>query len=389
MNKFVNLVNKTGRVVIGVLSGTSVDGVDVVLSKISGKSTKTKIKVVDFHTYPLKADLKRFILKCSSENSGNAEDLCRLNFMIGNLFADSVLKIIKKNKLQTKDIDLIGSHGQTIFHYPFNNKLFSLNSKSTLQIGDISVISNKTGITTVGDFRTGDIAVNGDGAPLVPYLDHILFCDRKKDRVLINIGGISNLTILKRACRQNEVIAFDCGPGNILLDYLTNKYFNKKFDNNGSIASTGKVNDSLFDAICKSDKKKKKSPPKSTGREYYSENFIKSILVNFKKTDHKDILNTFTKFTAYAIFYNLRKYKKDEIIISGGGARNSLLMKYIKDYFNESVVRRIDDNGINCDNKEAVLFAVLANELVNGIKTNMPSVTGSDRNTYLGKISIA
>ncbi|MEZ4691223.1 MAG: anhydro-N-acetylmuramic acid kinase [Ignavibacteria bacterium] len=132
----------------------------------------------------------------------------------------------------------------------------------------------------------------------------------------------------------------------------------------------------------------KNLPPKSTGREYYSENFIKSILVNFKKTDHKDILNTFTKFTAYAIFYNLRKYKKDEIIISGGGA-NSLLMKYIKDYFNESVVRRIDDNGINCDNKEAVLFAVLANELVNGIKTNMPSVTGSDRNTYLGKISIA
>ncbi|HMQ67782.1 MAG TPA: anhydro-N-acetylmuramic acid kinase [Ignavibacteria bacterium] len=389
MKKFVNLVNKTGRVVIGVLSGTSVDGVDVVLLKISGKSSDSKIKVIDFKTYPVRAELKKFILKCSSENSVNAEDICRLNFMIGNLFADSVLKIIKKNKLQTKDIDLIGSHGQTIFHYPFNNKLFSLSSKSTLQIGDISVISNKTGITTVGDFRTGDVAVNGDGAPLVPYLDHILFSDSKKDKVLINIGGISNLTLLKKSCRQNDVIAFDCGPGNILIDYLANKYFKKKFDRNGSIASKGKVDEKLFEAICKSDKFFKKSPPKSTGREYYSAEFINNILNKFKRTDPKDILATFTKFTAYAVYINLKKYKAEELIISGGGAKNSLLMKFINEYFKDTIVRKIDDNGINCDNKEAVLFAVLANELMNGIKTNMPSVTGSERNAYLGKISIA
>lgn len=393
MNKFLTLVKKPHRVVIGVLSGTSVDGIDVVLLKITGKSFKTKFDIIDFKTYPVRADLKKFILKCSSGKSVSAEDLCKLNFMIGNLFADSVLKIIKQNKLLTKDIDLIGSHGQTIFHHPFNQKLFSLSTKSTLQIGDISVIANKTGITTVGDFRTGDVAVNGDGAPLVPYLDYILFSDKRKNRVLINIGGISNLTILNRSGNQNDVIAFDCGPGNMILDYLAQKYFNKKFDKNGSIASKGIVNDKLFEMICKNDKFCKVAPPKSTGREYYSEKFINDILKKLKKTDPKDILRTFTKYTAYAIYYNLKKNRFNlenaELIISGGGANNSVIMYYLQDYFKKAVVRKMDDNGVDCDNKEAVLFAVLANELINGVKTNMPSVTGSDRKAYLGKICIA
>lgn len=389
MDKFLTLVNKTKRTVVGILSGTSVDGVDVIIVNISGKGHKVKISIIDFKTFPIGIGLKKFILKCSFDKSGNTGDICRLNFMIGNLFAESVLKILKKNKLLTKDIDLIGSHGQTIYHYPINQKLFSLNAKSTLQIGDISVISNKTGITTVGDFRTGDVAVNGDGAPLVPYLDYILFRDKRKNRVLINIGGITNLTILKSSCSQNEVTAFDCGPGNMLLDYLSQKFFNKKFDRNGSIAAKGKVNDELLKMIIANDMFSKKTPPKSTGREYYSETFINNILSKFKKADPSDILKTFTKYTAYSIFCNLKEFKADEIIVSGGGAKNSLLMSFIKQYFNGTDVRQVNDNGINCDNKEALLFAVLANELLNGIKTNMPSVTGSDRNTFLGKLSIA
>lgn len=388
MKKFLSLFNKKSRNVIGVLSGTSVDGVDTVLLKIRGNGINTRIEVVDFESYPIKKGLKDFILKCSSINTGNVENICKLNFLIGHLFAHSIKKLISRNNLLTKDIDLIGSHGQTIYHYPFNHKLFSFNSKSTLQVGDISVISNLTGITTAGDFRTADISVNGDGAPLVPYLDYILFSSSSVNRVLVNIGGISNITFLKRSGKENEVKAFDSGPGNMIIDHLTKKFFNRKFDKDGIIASKGKIDMELFKMICTKDKFYRKIPPKSTGREYYSENFIDNILKYFRKSLPEDILTTFTYFTAYSIHHNVKKFGPDEIIISGGGARNRTLMKFLKDLFENAKVKLMDINGINPDNKEAVLFAVLANELISGNKTNMPSVSGSDRKVYLGKISI-
>ena len=388
MKKFLSLFNKKSRIVIGVLSGTSVDGVDTVLLKIRGNGINTRIEVLDFESYPIKKDLKEFILKCSSVNTGNAENICKLNFLIGHLFAHSIKKLITRNNLLTKDIDLIGSHGQTIYHYPFNHKLFSFNSKSTLQVGDISVISNQTGITTVGDFRTADISVNGDGAPLVPYLDYILFSSSSVNRVIVNIGGISNITFLKRSGKENDAKAFDSGPGNMIIDHLTKKFFNRKYDMDGRIASKGRIDPELFKMICSKDKFYRKSPPKSTGREYYSENFIDDILRSFRKSLPEDILATFTYFTAYSLYYNVKKFTPDELIISGGGARNLTLMNYIKDIFKNTRVKLMDMNGINPDNKEAVLFAVLANELISGNKTNMPAVSGSDRKVYLGKISI-
>lgn len=388
MKKFLSLFNKKSRIVIGVLSGTSVDGVDTVLLKIRGNGINTKIDVLDFESYPIKKELKEYILKCSSINTGNAENICKLNFLVGHLFAQSINNLISRNNLLTKDIDLIGSHGQTIYHYPFNQKLFSFNTKSTLQIGDISVISNQTGITTVGDFRTADISVNGDGAPLVPYLDYILFSSRTLNRVLVNIGGISNVTFLKRSGKQNDVTAFDSGPGNMMIDYLTKKYFNKKYDKDGRISSKGRINPEFLKLICSKDRFYKKNPPKSTGREYYSEKFIEDILRSSGKILPEDIIATFTYFTAYTIYHNVKKFKADELIISGGGARNKTLMNYIKDLFKNTKVKLMDMNGINPDNKEAVLFAVLANELISGNKANLPSVSGSDRKVYLGKISI-
>jgi anhydro-N-acetylmuramic acid kinase len=388
MKKFLSLFNKKSRIVIGVLSGTSVDGVDTVLLKVRGNGINTKIDVLDFESYPIKKELKEYILKCSSKNTGNAENICKLNFLVGHLFAQSINKLISRNNLLTKDIDLIGSHGQTIYHYPFNQKLFSFNTKSTLQIGDISVISNQTGITTAGDFRTADISVNGDGAPLVPYLDYILFSSRTLNRVLVNIGGISNITFLKRSGKQNDVTAFDSGPGNMMIDYLTKKYFNKKYDKDGRISSKGKINPELFKMICSKDRFYKKNPPKSTGREYYSEKFIEDILRSSGKILPEDIIATFTYFTAYTIYHNVKKFRADELIMSGGGARNKTLMNYIKDLFRNIKVKLMDMNGINPDNKEAVLFAVLANELISGNKTNLPSVSGSDRKVFLGKISI-
>lgn len=389
MKKFVRLFSKREKTVIGVLSGTSVDAVDVVLVKIYGSGVKTKIKVIDFISCSVTKELKDFIIKCSAVTGSNVEDICKLNFIISHLFAASIKRIISKNNLDPKDIDLIGSHGQTIYHFPFNEKLFNINSKSTLQVGDPSVIANQTGITTVGDFRVADVAVDGEGAPLIPYLDFILYNHKTKNRVFLNIGGISNVTYLKKSCKQNEVIAFDTGPGNMIIDSLMEKFYGKKFDKNGRTASSGKFNIDLFNYICRKDKFHKRKPPKSTGREYYNKDFINDIISKFRTLDSKDIISTFTKFTAYAVYKGLKNFPIDELIISGGGAKNTSLINNLKEYFKGVKIKVINDSGINADNKEAVLFAVLANELVSGNKANLTSVTGSERNVFLGKICIA
>jgi len=389
MKKFLPLLRKNVRTVVGVLSGTSVDAVDVVIVKISGMNTSTKIKVIDFESYPIDFKLKGYIIKCSSNKGSDVEKITKLNFVLGSLFADSVKKLISRNNLTTKNIDLIGSHGQTIYHFPFEKKLFGFNSKSTLQIGDPAVIANQTGITTIGDFRVADIAAGGNGAPLVSYLDFILFNHKNKNRTYVNIGGIANVTYLKRAGKQNEVIAFDTGPGNMLIDSLMKKLFNKKFDKDGAAAANGKVNNVLFKYLCLRDKFYGKNYPKSTGREYYGQDFVSDIIANSKKMKSEDIISTVTKFTSYTIHYNLKNFLIDELIISGGGAKNYSLINFLKKYFKGIEVKVIDENGINEDNKEAVLFAVLANELINGSKTNITSVTGSHKNVFLGKICLA
>lgn len=390
MKKYLSVFNKKkDKKVIGVLSGTSVDAVDVVLLNISDSGKDTRLKLIDFHSYPVKKELKSFILRNSKVKQSSVEDICRLNVMIAGLFSNCIKKLIYRNGLKAGDIDLIGSHGQTIYHSPSSKKIFGYNSKSTLQIGDPSVIANLTGITTVGDFRTADTAVNGDGAPLVPYLDYLLFRHKTKNRAFINIGGISNITILKKNCNQKDVIAFDCGPGNMLIDHLVKRFYGKKFDRNGRLAAKGKINEKLFKLLISEDKFFRKPYPKSTGREYYSDKFIDNILRKAGKSDANDIIATFTKFTAYAIYSNLKNFSVDDIIVSGGGAKNKTLMKFLQEYMKFVKVSVMNSDGINEDNKEAVLFAVLANELVSGVKANLPSVTGSTKNVFLGKICFA
>lgn len=391
VNKFLSLFNKRHRLVIGILSGTSVDAVDIVLTKITGSGVSSKIKVIDFKSYPIDLRLKNFILECSSKKQSNVEDICKLNFVVGNLFASNINKFISGNKLNPRDIDLIGSHGQTIYHYPSGERFLKFSSKSTLQIGDLSVIANQTGITTVGDFRAADIAAGGSGAPLVPYLDRILFSDNNKSVALINIGGISNVTYLKKGSKQNEIVAFDTGPGNMIIDFLMKKFFDNNFDRLGKTAASGKINKELFEHVCKSDKFYLKRFPKSTGREYYIDEFLFPVLKKFRNAKPRDVITTFTMFTAYTIFFNLKKFRNnlDEIIFSGGGTKNITLMKFIGNYLKEFKVSKVNKNGINTDNKEAVLFAVLANEIISGKKANITSVTGASGNVYLGKICIA
>lgn len=387
MNKKNNNIKK----VIGILSGTSVDSVDIVLTSISEETGNRKIKVIKYKEFPFDKRIREYIMKCSSPVESNIADICKLNFLLGRYFADKINDFLRLFKISGAGIDYIGSHGQTLYHYPFDNKFRGISLKSTLQVGDPSVIANLTGITTVGDFRNADVAVCGSGAPLVPYLDYVLFRNEKKSRLLINIGGIANLTYLKKKCKINDVIAFDTGPGNMLIDYLTKKYFKKNFDRDGLISCKGKLNETLLNKLIEKDNYFKALPPKSTGREYYNEIFINEVLEKFSGTNKKDIIRTFTEFTCFTIYYNYVKFigkKVDEIYVSGGGANNKLIIEVMNQYFGQPV-SILELEGIDTNNKEAVLFALLAYETMNGRTTNIRQVTGAKKNVISGKICYA
>lgn len=394
MSRLSKLQKKKKKLVIGLMSGTSVDGIDAVLVEIINSGLRTKIKQLHFKTYPYPKGLKELILKNSLKESSNVEDICRLNFLIGKLFAKSAINLCKDYGVSIKEIDLIGSHGQTIQHLPQKVKMFGEEIKATLQIGDPSVIAKLTGVPTVGDFRVGDIALGGEGAPLVPYFDFVMFRSNKINRALLNLGGISNITYLKKNCRMEDVIAFDTGPGNILIDLLVKKFFNKIFDKDGKIASKGYVNQELLKKIFSVDKFIKLKPPKSTGREYYNENFILKSMSGFENLPKKDILATFSDYTAFAIFFNYKKYLQKEgeikeLLVSGGGSNNKFLMESLKKYFGESViVKKIESENIEVDSKEAVCFALFANETISENPVNLPKVTGSSTKTILGKICL-
>jgi anhydro-N-acetylmuramic acid kinase len=390
MKKLLSISRKKTKMAIGLLSGTSVDGIDAVLISISGEGVNTKLKVIDFETYPISSKIKESVLKNSSVSTARIDEISRLNAILGVLFAKAALALCKKNRIRTDSVDFIGSHGQTIHHLPGKSDFHGHKLKSTLQIGDPSIIANITGITTVGDFRTADTAVNGDGAPLVPYLDYILFSSKDTDRALLNIGGISNITILPRGCKRSEVRAFDTGPGNMLIDGLMKRLYGKKMDKEGKIALSGRINDKFLDWL-KMDDYYASRPPKSSGREHYCHDTEEDIIKYSKDLPKKDIIATISEFTAYTIWYNYHKFleprtKIKELLLSGGGAKNPFIYKRLSDYFKGVKLSNVNKLGIDIDNKEAVLFAVLANECLAGNSANMPSVTGAKKSVILGKI---
>lgn len=394
MKQLIELFKKEKKYVIGIMSGTSLDGVDVALVEIEGNSTFTKIDLVGFLEYPFPKGLKNMLLKNSVKESSNVEDLSQLNFLIPNVYFDAINALCENLNFSIDNVDLIGTHGQTIHHLPVKQEYLGYNISSTLQIGDPAVLAKLTDIITVGDFRTGDIALGGEGAPLVPYFDYILFHSHQSNRALLNIGGISNFTILNKELGLQEVLAFDTGPGNMLIDTLTKKLFNKDFDKDGEIARSGKFNDSFFKALVSKDSFIEKKPPKSTGREYYGERFLSELLHQFADVSKEDCLHTATMFTAYAIYRNYDKFVKyeteiDELIISGGGAKNKFLYECLTKEFGPDVeLKIIDDIGVSADAKEAICFAVLANETISGNPTNIPRTTGASRPTVLGKICL-
>lgn len=371
---------------IGLMCGTSVDALDIALVDIKGYGKSTKVKLIKFEMIKIPNKLREKIF-ASFTDSIDSRFLCSLNFEIAIFYSNEINKFLKKHNFKNEDISFISSHGQTIYHLidPKKNEV-----KSTLQLGDICVIANRTKIKTIGDFRTADISVDGEGAPLVSYPDYLLFSKKNKIILLQNIGGMSNVSVIKE--NVEDIIAFDNGPGNVMIDYIVKKLFNKNFDKDGQIASKGKVNQELLNFLENDDYYKIK-PPKSTGREKYSEEYIEKILLVFKHLSKNDILTTITYFTAYIISKSYKDFifknnnKNCEIYISGGGARNQFLVNSLKKLLKEYKVFTMEEIGWNSDAKEAIEFVILGNEALRGRTNNLPNVTGASRKVILGKIA--
>ncbi len=394
IENLIRLREKDSRNVIGLMSGTSFDGIDACLVKITGNGLSTEIEIIEFETYPYKEEIRELIFDASKEQTGRVDKICQLNFTLGKLFADAAGQIAEKSSIPISDIDIIGSHGQTIYHISSLKEKADKKVRSTLQIAEPSTIAQETGVTTVADFRTRDIAAGGEGAPLVPYADFILFGKDGIGRAVQNIGGIANVTFLPAGCSINEIIAFDNGPGNMIIDRFAEIITEGKlkYDKDGELASKGKLNQDLLERLC-SHPYLSIPPPKSTGREDFGIQFSDNLYEELKRdnVDFLDTITTVTVFTAKSISDSYRKYiqpsyKLSEVVMSGGGVYNPILFQFLKEYLENINIRKVEEFGIPSDAKEALAFAILANETICGNPGNVPSATGARERVVLGKI---
>jgi len=385
-NRITELSRKTRMRVAGLMSGTSADGVDAAIIDINSN----KVKVLAFDTFAYSSKLRSCILRLCASASCNVADVCHFNFALGEVFGESVIKLCKKSGISPNTIDLIGSHGQTIFHNTKGRRFEKKIVRSTLQIGEPAIIAQRTGITTVADFRPRDMAAGGQGAPLVPFADYFLFRDKHRNRTVQNIGGIANVTYLPAHCGTGDIIAFDTGPGNMIIDGIISiiSRGKKKFDRGGRIAARGKIDKAILDDMMRHPFLRLR-PPKSTGREEFGSQYCEALYRKVKCARSEDIIATVTAFTAESIIRAYRKFlprMPDEVILCGGGAHNSTLVKMLRQGFNKSRVLLSDEFGISCDAKEAVSFAILAYATIKGEANNVPSATGAKQPLILGKI---
>jgi len=387
-NNIVKLFTKPKMRIAGLMSGTSADGVDVAIIDIASN----KVNVLAFDTFRYPAALRRRILEFCDQKSASLEDICHYNFAIGEVFAESFLKLCRKSKINSATVDLIGSHGQTIYHNPKGKRFAGRMVRSTLQIGEPSVIAQRSGITTVADFRPRDMAANGQGAPLVPYADYFLFCDKRRNRAIQNIGGIANVTWLSAGGKSSDIIAFDTGPGNMIMDRVISLITSGKqnFDRNGKLASKGEVDKAMLSDLLRH-RFLNRRPPKSTGREVFGTQYCDELYHKAigRHISSEDIMATVTAFTAVSIARAYRKFLPqipDEVILCGGGVANKTLVKMLGQNLSETKVMLTDNFGISCDAKEAVSFAILAHATIKGLPGNIPSATGAGQSLILGKV---
>ena len=395
MKSFHQLAQKGAKKLVGLMSGTSVDGVDAALVEIQGHGLETQIELLAFHSHPFEAEVRDRIFNLFQPETSRVDEICQMNFLIGEIFADAALAVIHDAQLEVGEIDLIGSHGQTIYHLPPQAEARYI--PSTLQLGEPAVIAHRTSIPTIANFRVADLAAGGQGAPLVPYVDFLLF--RRVDRTvaLQNIGGISNVTLIPAGAAGSDVLASDTGPGNMIIDSVMEILTDgaERYDNAGQFAAQGSVCESLLKEWL-GHPFISAHPPKTTGREAFGRQFADQAIqqAQTQQLGPADLVATVTAFTAHSIFDYYKRflfphYSVDEIYLSGGGVHNLTLMEHLKRLFQPIPLSSVDAIGVSSDAKEAVAFAVLANEAVHGHPTNLPKVTGASQPMVLGTFSPA
>ncbi len=396
--------------VLGIMSGTSADGIDSALARISGAPPNLKIKLLGHVKQNFPPQIRKEILRVAEQNPLTPGEFSQLHARLGQVYAEAALNACKKLKISPRKVDLIGNHGQTIFHQGQPVNFLGAKTASTLQIGDGSTIAALTGITTVSNFRPADIALGGQGAPLVPYVDYLLWRDKTLGRVALNIGGIANLTVIPADAKPSDVLAFDTGPGNMLIDALVSHVTRGRhsYDKNAHLAAQGKLIPQLLQTLL-NDSYLRQKPPKSTGREYFGAAYTKKNLTLGRRLALSivDALNRFV----------LPKTKIHQLIVSGGGANNPLLMaqltallapptharashsspvgaRYIvpsssPETYSNIAVFPSSQFAVPTDAKEALAFAILAHETFHQRPSSLPSATGATKPAILGKISYA
>jgi anhydro-N-acetylmuramic acid kinase len=379
-----DIINKNKKYILGLNSGTSSDGIDAAIIQVIGSCFGSRFKFIAGKTYGFSAVFKKRLKKMAELKFNSGRQWLELDIELAELFAASASKIVRYSGLKPTDIDLIGSHGHTIRHLPCTQY-----GAITHQIGDPARIAVKTGITTVGDFRVADTAAGGQGAPLTPIVNAILFGRKKTNITVLNIGGIANLSVLKSKAGAFDVCGCDTGPGNMLVDYISHNLFNRDYDEGGRLALAGQINDSIIRSILAL-KFFNRTGPKSAGREDFGEDFSKEFLVRCRK--HKlnkhDTMATAAMLTVKAVVKcaELNKFKFDELILTGGGARNRFFRSALKQKLPDVKIALASDYGYPEDYLEAISFAVLANEALCSNRYLLTKITGAKRAVVLGKI---
>jgi anhydro-N-acetylmuramic acid kinase len=389
MKRLADLARKTRLRVIGLMSGTSMDGVDAALADIDGPPDAPAVRQIAFLTMPYADELRAEIRAVASGDVRSAGRICRLDHAVGAAFGEAACQVLREAGLSPGGADLVGSHGQTIFHDP--------ERRETWQVGEPTRIAAACAAPVVSDFRRGDQALGGQGAPLVPLFDALLLRHPDKGRILLNLGGISNLTVLPRGRGTDGVFAFDTGPGNILIDeFLQHATEGRvRFDERGAMAAQGTVDEDLLAGFLEHPFFYEK-PPKSTGREVFGAPFVALTLGEWARRGERleDIVATLTEFTAISIAASVKEYvlpqaRMQEVLVSGGGVHNDTLMRRLREELDDMSVQSLETVGFSPDAKEALAFALLARETVCGRPGNIPGATGARGPAVLGVVTPA
>jgi len=387
-------------IVAGVMSGTSADGIDVALVRVQGRGFRSRLELLAHYQYPYPSDVRRAVLAAMNARSASVADLARLNFLLGDLYADAVRTSQRRARLQC---ELVGCHGQTLYHQATSTPYLGRRIACTWQTGEAAIIAAKIGVPVVSDFRPADLAAGGKGAPLVPFLDYVLYRHRRYGRIVQNLGGIGNLTAIPPRALPERVVAFDTGPGNMVIDAVAEQLFDKPFDRNGRLAARGEPIERVLRELLRHSFFRQK-PPRTAGREQFGREFVRELLRLCRRADHNDIIATATALTVRSIGIAVRRFvlplletgdvkpaRFREFVVSGGGTKNATLMRMIREELAplKMRVRTTDDFGLPSQAKEATAFALLAYQTWRRLPSNVPSATGAQRPAILGKVSYA